>query len=209
MSDEYVADQEEVENGDDLGGGYPRLRRRYEHYKVGYQRYKRVYMRSLVAAVSLGIVCVGLTALLVSAWMTRTRIETENIALLRQLGSLEVRLANAESRLKASGPVDLTAFKFDTLFPVPDSYVKAIELSQPDSMSGAIRFQLLLENTRTNDLAPEVSLELFDGSGSSVRTHKLDLQSAGLMRPGSTRSVSGSFTESAYTRVAFFRVKTN
>jgi hypothetical protein len=204
MTDEYVVD----ETGERLvDGGYPRLRRRYEHYKIGYQRYKRVYLRSLLIAIGLGVLCAMLTALLVSAWMTRDRIENENIALLRQIGSLEVRLAGAESRLQTSRPLGLLAFEYDVLVPVRDSYVKAIELSPPHSLSGAIGFQLLLENTRGQDLAPDVTLELFDRSGSVVGTHKLEVHGAGVMRAGSTHSVSGTFTESAHPRVAFFRVK--
>lgn len=206
MTDEHLPDQEATEYGL-VDRGYPRLRRRYEHYKIGYRRYKRAYMRSLVIVIGLGVVCVGLTALLVSYWATRNRIETENIALLREIGSLEVRLSRAESRLQASEPFGMLTFQYDTLVPVRDSYVKAIELSRPDSLNNAIGYQLLLENNQVHPLTPDVTLELFDRAGSVVGAHKLDVRPARLMPAGTTHSVSGTFTESAYARVAYFRIK--
>jgi len=207
MADEHEESQDLSVDGHEADG-YPRLRKRYEHYKVGYLRYKRIYLRSLVISVALGVACVALAALLVSALISRNRVEDENAVLIRQIGVLENRLASAEMRFQGVGSPGMVAYRHGSLSPVRDSYVKAIELSEP-SLTGTIAFQILLENTHAQDIVPDIILELFDRSGSVLGTHKLNVGKLAVMPAGSANSVSGVFTEPAYARIAFFRVRAN
>ena len=186
------------------------LQRRYEHYKVGYRRYKQRFLRSAMLAAVLGVGCFVLVALFVSANLGRTRLESDNQALRQEVAALDGRLAGLASRLLENAPTGLSRIEYGKLIPLDESYVRAVELSKPGFTSnGGIRFQLLVENRESSELVPDVSLELFDYSGSAiVAQHTLDLDSLSPIAAGTSRSISGRF-DRTHPHAAFFRISVN
>jgi hypothetical protein len=148
--------------------------------------------------------------------VSRSSLTAENDQLIRQVASLEGRLAEAEEQLMASlrtrelAIADQPGFvvmKFNELISLDVSYVRAMLMIEPSYSSQPVSYQLLLENKGEAAVIPEVSVEFFDRSGKSITVENLRFRDKTALGAGESRTASGSIDLRELNRLAFFTVK--